>query len=141
MGIRVKVKIMVNERAVETSALVSSGFESDRPDVCIPLNLARVLNLWPPPGEVESEEATTAGGDVTLYLLNVQARVQLIASGEVKSDIPCTLVVNPYVDEVLLSDYVIDELGIVAISFRRGEWRHASDPSSVVRQSEEPEYW
>jgi len=141
MGIRVKVKIMVDKKAIETSALVNSGFESDRPDVCVPLALARALDLWPPPSEVESEEAVTAGGEITLYLLNVRARIQLIAGEEVKSNIPCTLVVNPHVDEVLLSDYVIDELGIVAVSFRKGLWRHISDSPSTVRESEEPEYW
>ena len=70
-----------------------------------------------------------------------EARLQLVAGGQVKSDVACTLVVNPHVDEVLLSDYATDELGIVAISFRRGLWRHVSDPPSVVRESEEPEYW
>ena len=34
---------------------------------------------------------------------------------------------NPLVDEVLLSDVAIDELGIVSISFGRGLWRHKVD--------------
>ena len=36
---------------------------------------------------------------------------------------------------LLLSDYVIDELGIVVLSFRRGLWRHIRDPEGTVRQS------
>ena len=141
MGIRVRVRLVVGGKAVETSALVNSGFESDRPDICVPLSLAKSLGLWPPPSEVESEETATAGGEVTLYVLGVQARAQLLVGGDVKSSIPCTLVVNPYIEEVLLSDYVIDELGIVAVSFRRGLWRHARDPASTIRESVEPEYW
>ncbi|ABL78858.1 hypothetical protein [Thermofilum pendens] len=140
MGIRVRVRIVVGERSLETSALLNSGFESDEPDVCIPVALARRLGLWPPQ-EVRGEDAFTAGGEVTLYVLSAQARIQLLAGGEVKSEAACVLVVNPYVDEVLLSDYVMDELGVVALSFRRGLWRHASDPPSTVRESEKPEYW
>ena len=40
-----------------------------------------------------------------------------------------------------MSDYAIDELGIVAVSFRRGLWRHVSDTASTIRESVEPEYW
>ena len=76
-----------------------------------------------------------------LFRLPVRAEVQLLAGGEVKSRSPCSLVVNPYVDEVLLSDYLIDELGVVPVSFKRGLWRHRSGPEGVVRESEEPRYW
>ena len=65
MGIRVRVRIVAGGSSVETAALINSGFESDRPDVCVPVALARRLGLWPPPGAVESEEAVTAGGEVT----------------------------------------------------------------------------
>jgi len=139
MGIRVRVKLLAEGREVETAALASSGFESSEPDICVPLGLARRLGLWPP-ARFESEEAVTAGGEVPLLRLPVEAEVQLVAGGEVKSRSPC-IIVNPYVDEVLLSDYLIDELGIVPVSFRRGLWRHRSDPEGVARESEEPQYW
>jgi hypothetical protein len=44
---RVRIRLST-DKAVETSALVNSGFESDDPDVVIPVELARRLNLWPP---------------------------------------------------------------------------------------------
>uniref|UniRef100_A0A7C3WUU4 Clan AA aspartic protease n=1 Tax=Thermofilum pendens TaxID=2269 RepID=A0A7C3WUU4_THEPE len=140
MGIRVRVRLLVEGREVEAVALVNSGFESRDPDICVPLGLAKVLGLWPP-ASFESEEAMTAGGEVPLFRLPARAEVQLLAGGEVKSRSPCSVVVNPYVDEVLLSDYLIDELGIVPVSFRRGLWRHRSDPEGIVRESEEPRYW
>jgi len=140
MGIRVRVKLLVEGRGVETVALVNSGFESSEPDICVPLGLAKRLGLWPPVS-FESEEAMTAGGEVPLFRLPARAEVQLLAGGEVKSSSPCSIVANPYIDEALLSDYLIDELGIVPISFRRGLWRHRSDPEGAVRESEEPQYW
>jgi len=139
MGVRVKVKIIVNGREVVTSALVNSGFESDSPDICIPTELARYLGLWPS-REVESVETLTAGGEATVYVLG-KGRLQLLVNSEVKVEIECNLIMNPHIDEVLLSDYVIDELGIIIISFRKGLWRHVSDSPSTIRSSVEPEYW
>jgi len=140
VGVRVKVKIEANDRSIITSALVNSGFESTSPDIIVPMGLAEKLGLWPPT-EVESEEALTAGGQVTLYLVKRNARISIICGNEVRKVIKGNLIVNPHVDEVLLSDYVIDELGIVVISFRRGLWRHETDELEKVRESTKPQYW
>ena len=140
MGIRVKIRILTGGKSAITSALVNSGFESEEPDLCVPLGLAKLLGLWPPE-ELYSEEAATAGGEVTVYVVPVRAEVQLLAGDEVKCRTQCNLVLNPHVDEVLLSDYLIDELGIVAISYRRGLWRDKYDSLDTVRESEEPQYW
>jgi len=140
MGIRVTIKIIAGETSVTTSALLNSGFESATPDLCIPQGLARVLGLWPPPA-FTSEEIDTAGGTASIYVLDIEARVQLLLNDEVRREVRCILLVNPYIDEVLLSDYLIDELGIVPISFRRGTWRHIDDPQSTTRHSAKPQYW
>ncbi|RLF23444.1 MAG: hypothetical protein DRN15_06380 [Thermoprotei archaeon] len=139
MRVRVKVRIIASGSQVTTSALVNSGFESEEPDICIPMEVARLLRLWPR-REVESVGTFTAGGEVAVHILG-SGRLQLLVDSEVKSEIVCNLMMNPYVDEVLLSDYVIDELGIIVVSFRRGLWRHVSDEPSIVRSSAEPEHW
>ncbi|RLF20184.1 MAG: hypothetical protein DRZ82_03045 [Thermoprotei archaeon] len=139
MGVRVRIRIIHGDKTAITSALVNSGFESNEPDICIPLGLAKRLKLWPST-VMKSINALTAGGEVALHLLG-KVRLQLLAGSEVKEDIECNALLNTQVDEVLLSDYVIDELGIVVISFRKGLWRHKSDPPSTIRQSAPPEYW
>ena len=83
MGIRVRVKLLVEGREAETATLVSSRFESSEPEICVPLGLARRLGLWPP-ARFESEETVTAGGEVPLFRLPVKAEVRLVAGGEVK---------------------------------------------------------
>jgi hypothetical protein len=107
--------------------------------VCIPLALARKINLWPSK-KVESEEASTAGGEVSIFRIPASAEIQLILDGKIKSKLQCNIIVNPYLDEVLLSDYVIDELSIVPISFRKGLWRHKTDLQNIIRESEQPQY-
>ncbi|MGB9631227.1 MAG: hypothetical protein ACP5KE_06190 [Candidatus Methanodesulfokora sp.] len=140
MGIRVKVRLRVGEKDAVVSALVNSGFESNEPDICIPLALAEELGVWPSQ-RVESEEASTAGGEVPVFRVPVSAELQLVLNDKLGEKIQCNIVVNPYVDEVLLSDYVTDELKIIPISFRRGLWRHEKDPAEVIRESERPQYW
>jgi len=140
MGIRVKIRLLMEEKGMETAALVNSGFESSEPDICIPIDLAKRMGLWPSL-KFESEEASTAGGEVSIFRLPAKAEVQLILNDEVRASFPCNIIVNPYVEEVLLSDYLIDELGIIPISFRKGLWRHRTDNEGVVRRSEEPQYW
>ncbi|RLF19106.1 MAG: hypothetical protein DRN15_05375 [Thermoprotei archaeon] len=140
MGIRVRIRINIKGKSIDTSALVSSGFEAPEPTICIPTSLARTLGLWPSQRLV-AEEAMTAGGEVTVHEVPERAIVQLLANSEVLSEARCLVIVNPIIDEVLLSDMAIDELGIVPISFGKGLWRHKTDNVSIVRRSAEPEYW
>ncbi|RLE48049.1 MAG: hypothetical protein DRJ31_07955 [Candidatus Methanomethylicota archaeon] len=139
MGVRVKVKITVDDKSIVTSALINSGFESETPDICIPIELARQLKLWPSE-KVEPIETNTAGGQATVYAIG-KAKLQLLANSETKAEINCNLVMNPHIDEVLLSDYVTDELGITVISFKKGLWRHTTDPQHITRTSTNPEHW
>ncbi len=64
-----------------------------------------------------------------------------LAGVEGSKEVKCNVVVNPDINEVLLSDYIIDELGIVVVSFRKGLWRHVTDPIEKIRESSKPEYW
>ena len=49
-------------RAVETSALANTGFESDREEVLLPVRLAERLGLWPPPPGSPTETYVSASG-------------------------------------------------------------------------------
>jgi len=48
MACRVRVRLIKGDKAVQTSALVNSDFETDAPDIVIPVELAKRLSLWPP---------------------------------------------------------------------------------------------
>lgn len=75
MACRVRVRLRRGSRCVETSALVNSGFESDEPDVVVPVEVARALGLWPPPDDVELAELGTGGGDLAApYYRKAEAR-------------------------------------------------------------------
>ena len=63
MVCRVRVRIGRGGRTCETVALVNSGFESDEPDVAIPVRVAERLGLWPP-GPAPTVTLETGGGRV-----------------------------------------------------------------------------
>ncbi len=140
MAIRVKLAITMEGKKVISSALVNSGFEGSGPDLVIPISLAKKAGLWPTT-EADIEEAETAGGIAEIYILKGQAKVKLMTNDEVKEEAPCNIIINPYVSEVLISDCLIDDLGIIAISFKEGIWRHRTDPPGARRKTEKPQHW
>jgi len=136
MGVRVRVRITCRDMSSETVALLNSGFESSEPDIAVPTAVARDLGLWPPQS-FELETVSTAGGDVQVfYIGNEPCTIELLDEhGRPLDSARCKIIIDPHLDETLLSDYIIDELGITVISFRRGLWRHRSDPPDTVRHS------
>ena len=46
------------------------------------------------------------------------------------------IIVSPYVDEVIISDYVASELGVILLDFKKGLWRLADDYPRALRLSE-----
>jgi hypothetical protein len=57
---------------------------------------------------------------------------QIRSSREVIAD----LVVSLTEREVLMSDALIEELGVIIISPRKGLWKFADDPSTTTRSSQ-----
>jgi len=125
-----RIRVRIN---IETTALVNSGFETDTPDIVVPLTIAEKLNLWPPKSSV-SAVLNTGGEVITPYYENC-GELELVLEDREPKRIRVNIVVNPYVDEVALSDYVSSELGIVLLDIKRGLWRLTDDPVNKVRES------
>jgi hypothetical protein len=68
---RVRIRLRVGNRVFEGKALLNSDFESDAPDIIVPVYIARELGLWPPRTKtVTAIEDRRRGGVVAiLYLL------------------------------------------------------------------------
>jgi hypothetical protein len=84
-------------------------------------------------------EVELASGRTHSLISKERVRVELLdEEGRVLSSISAYLVVDEDLTEPLITDATIDELGIVVLSFKRGLWRHVSDPPGVVRRSATP---
>jgi len=136
MACRVKVKLRRGNRVIETIALLNSGFESDAPDIVVPINIAEKLSLWPPRNS-STVVLETGGGDTTNPYYHQCVELELVLDDREPKKLLVNVIVNPYVDEVALSDYVAGELGIVLLDFKEGLWRLRDDPSDKVRRSAE----
>lgn len=140
VAVRVKLRIrsLFSNTEVATSALVNSGFEAETPQLLIPRSLAANLKLWPPPPEAQLVEVGTAGGPVRNYLIPGAAEVSVDAGDRIVGPVRCDIMVSSLEYEVLISDMLGGELGIVILDLR-GKWRFSDEDR--IRESERPQYW
>jgi len=135
MGVRVRVRLCVKGHCLILRALVNSGYESAEPELAIPQSIAEELGIWPSQ-RFTLEEAYTAGGLAPVYVIDEDARVNLVLSdNNYVEDVKVKLIVNPSLDEALISDQLIDALGIIVISFGKGLWRYKEESEGVIRKS------
>ena len=140
MGVRVKIRIKHNDKEIVTSALVNAGFETRRPRILIPLRLAEELHIYPPKEGYIKEYQVAGGGRIQLIECGV-IKVKLEEEDVKKLYVNAVAVVSSGEKEVLLSDKLIDELGIIILKPGEGLWRHIDDPSERIRRSQKKQEW
>lgn len=140
MAVRVRIKITVGDKSLETIALVNTGYETETPQILIPIPAAEALGAWPPAGAFESTYET-AGGPLRTWIYPRGCRVNIVAEGATAVETEADLVVSPIADEVLISDKLTGELQIVLEDAGRGIWRLRQEPQTRLRASEPPKYW
>ena len=130
----------MGERQLETAALANSGYESETPQLLVPVEAARRLGLWPPRGADETVYET-AGGPLRVWVYPSAARVAVVEEGAESPEVVADVVVSPLADEVLMSDALMSELGIAIEDPKRGLWRFRWEPVTRLRRSQPPTYW
>jgi len=131
--IKVKIKSLTSGRELVVSAVVNTGFVSESADIIVPASLAERLGIWPPHGEALVVALETGGGLIEAYVAPRALAVQVITEDRVSREIVANAIVNPYVEEVLISDYLAEELGIQILYPRRGLWKFEDE--NKVRES------
>ena len=135
--VRLKLKSRTTGRELRVNALVSSGFETSKPQLLVPARVAEMLGLWPLIlRDYVVKDYMTAGGPTRMYLLVDEVEVSVdveYATNPVISD----PVISTIEDEVLISDKLAGKLGIVVYDFAEGIWRLKTDPEEVRRKSVE----
>ena len=111
--LRLRVRARCSGREAVVKALVSTSFTSDSPDTAIPAALAQSLGLWPlREGEAVVVSLETGGGTVESYVVPQAVVVQVVTEDRVSKEVTANVLVNPYIEEVLVSDYLAEELHI-----------------------------
>ena len=136
MGVRIPVELKKGDRVVRTVALVNSGYETDEAEIHIPLALARKLGFALE--SIKSERYRVVGSEVTTYVLGT-ITVRVLTEDRSTGWVNARAVSVPGEYEVILSDALTEELGVVIVKPRSGLWRFVDEEK--VRESEEPVYW
>jgi len=134
LACRVRVRIKRGGKVIESLALLNSGFESDSPDIAVPIEVAAGLGLWPP-RSAATAVLDTGGGEISVPYYKSCAELELILEDREPKKAEVNIIVNPHLDEIALSDYVASELGIILLDFKRGVWRLNDDPPDKIRRS------
>lgn len=141
VGVRVKIRISLN-KLIECVALANSGFETDTPQILTPTNflLKNRINMKKL-RKPETLEYDTAGGPIVMYVYPQACSVHVVESDKTSQDVVADLVISPIEKEVIMSDALIEELGILIISPRKGFWKFLDDPPEKIRHSYPKQYW
>ena len=141
MAVRVRVRIARNGKEIVASALANSGYESETPQVLLPIEAAEILNLWPPEKSLEETVFDTAGGPLRVWVASRAVKVKVVVEDIDMPFVEADAVISPIADEILLSDKMISELNIALEDPGRGYWRFTWEGKEVKRRSEPPRYW
>jgi len=136
LGVRVRVLLRRGDKEIITSALLNTGFESEELDLVLPSQLADELGLRSELGEFVRLD--TAGGPLECAFVEQALELKLLLEDREGPELTCNAIVSPYEREVLLSDAVIEALGIQIISAKSGKWRLKDDPPGLERSSVSP---
>ena len=136
MPVRVKLEIKsrLNNVTLTIPALVNTGFVSDTLDLAIPISIAEKLGLWPRSPNALSVSLETGGGIVESYIAPQAAIVKVITGDRVSRSVVVNIIVNPFINEVLISDALAEELGIQILYPRQGLWKFVNEEK--IRESE-----
>ncbi|MGB9730182.1 MAG: hypothetical protein ACPL1B_10010 [Thermoprotei archaeon] len=134
MAIRLKIRVR-SSKIVDMIALLNSGYEAPTPQLLIPIDIAKALELWPPENAIEVT-LDTAGGPLRAWYYPRKAYVKIIAEDVESKEIETDIVISPIADEPLISDMLAEELELAVESFGRGLWRFRWEQK--LRKTEKP---
>jgi len=133
MVVHVRLKVKSNRGSLkDLIVLVNGGAHSPEPVLVVDEKLARELGYE----SGQPVEASIADTTREVYLVRNAVQITLLGEeDEELSKIKAHLVIHPNLEEPLITDTTIDEVGIQVISFGKGLWKHVKDPPNKVRKS------
>jgi hypothetical protein len=134
MAVRVKVRVSRGGKEKALTVLVNGGAESEEPVIVVKPEDARDLGFTPE--DFDIIEVELASGITQNLISREKVKLELLSEeGQVLASTYAYLAVDEELIEPLITDVTIDELGIIVLSFKKGLWRHISDPPDTMRRS------
>lgn len=136
MGVRVNIELKLGEKIILTSAFANSGYETDEPEIHIPIALAKELGFKLK--NLRGELYKVVGSEITTYTLG-NILVRIVTEDKKSEWIRARAVTVPGEYEVILSDALIEALNMEIIKPRSGLWKFSEE--TKIRKSVEIKYW
>jgi len=143
MAVRTRVILKFGDKEISTVAIANSGYEAEEPEIILPVNVAKLLGLYPelPYGSKIEEYKAVGGVSINAITLEKKILIKVKTIDRETNYIKAIPVIISGENEVILSDKVIDAFGIILLKPGAGLWRFTDDPIDKVRVSEKPEKW
>ena len=134
-----RIRLKAENKVIESSALVNSGFEAEDPEIVLPPSLAEVLGVEPS-NEVSSYNVA-GGGTISALRGNKPLGVEIVLEDRSSHAVKALPSIMPGENEVIISDRLAHDLGIVILDPYSGDWCLRDELGRNVRKSVKPEYW
>lgn len=143
MAVRVRLKIeSVDRKVLEAIALINTAFETENPQLLIPVKAAEKLGLWPNlPPEARAEIYDTAGGPMRVYLIPQKAKTTVLTDDREGQEVLSDIVISHTEVEILIGDKLAGKMQIVIEDPGEGIWRFKDDPPEKKRGSQTAKHW
>lgn len=90
---------------LEATALINTGFETERSQLLLPVKAAEKLDLWPNlPPEARVEIYDTAGGPMRVYLMPQKAKATVLTEDRESREVLSDIVVSHTEVQILIGD-------------------------------------
>lgn len=128
--------------AIDTGALVNTGFEADRTELILPAAAAHLLGWWPQLPSGAREEAYLAANrqPVSFFRVARALRACVIVPNRTLRWVRCDAIIAQRERTVLVSDSLASALHLVILDPKRGLWCF-SDELGKRRRSERRQVW
>lgn len=124
-------------------ALANAGYETDSPELLLPVPVAERLGLWThlPPGAVAEDYAGAEGGMMVFYRIPQALLVRVQAEGARSHDVRCDAAISRAERQLIMNDRLCDRLRLSLIAPGKGIWRFGYDSTSRRRKSHALRLW
>lgn len=130
MAVRVPVVIVYEKSKILASAILNAGYETKKPEILAPTKLLKLNQIR----KTNPLAYKTAGGTAIHYSLG-KAKIKVKCQDKESKDVAADLLISDLLDEILISDKLISELGIILLDPGKGYWRFKDDPPNKIRRS------
>ena len=134
ISINVKLESRRSGKEILVKAIVNSAYESTKPEILLPLDIANTLELQLNES-IEVTKILADGSRVSFRKIESAINVYVVTEDRIVGPVVTDVVISSRGRRVLVSDALASALGIVLIDLKEGLWCFKDELGVKVRRS------